>query len=97
VLLKNAGQTLPLKKSGSIALVGPLAADQRNLLGSWSAAGDWKKAVSVADGISHAAPGLSVLQAKGANLVDDPTMLQELNASGGDIAPDKRSARVMIE
>ena len=42
VLLKNDRQVLPLKKSGTIALVGPLADDQRNLLGSWSAAGDWQ-------------------------------------------------------
>lgn len=97
VLLKNAGQTLPLRKSGVIALIGPLAADHRNLLGSWSAAGDWKLAVSVADGIKQAAPALSILQAKGANLVDDPALLQELNAAGGDITLDKRSPQEMID
>jgi beta-glucosidase len=33
VLLKNDRQILPLRKSGVIALVGPLAADQQNLPG----------------------------------------------------------------
>ena len=50
VLLKNDQQILPLKKSGVIALVGPLADDQQDLLGSWRAAGDWRQAVSVRDG-----------------------------------------------
>ena len=43
MLLKNENQILPLKKSGTIALVGPLADDQVDLLGSWHAAGDWQQ------------------------------------------------------
>ena len=98
VLLKNSNQTLPLKKSGTVALIGPLADRQRDLLGSWSAAGDWKQAVSVRDGIKAAVAGsVTILEAKGANLVDDPGTLQVLNANGGDIVPDKRSPQVLIE
>ena len=98
VLLKNANQTLPLKKSGSVALIGPLADRQRDLIGSWSAAGDWKQAVSVLDGIKAAAGGsMSILHAKGANLVDDPGLLELLNANGGDIVPDKRSPQELRE
>jgi beta-glucosidase len=98
VLLKNAGQTLPLKRSGIIALIGPLADDQRDVLGSWSAAGKWQQAVSVLDGVKQAAgPALSVLYARGANLVDDPALLETLNASGGNIILDKRSPREMLE
>ena len=40
VLLKNNNQLLPLKKSGTIAVVGPLADSRRNMLGAWSVAGD---------------------------------------------------------
>ena len=64
VLLKNANQTLPLKKSGTVALIGPLADRQRDLIGSWSAAGDWKQAVSVLDGIKAAAGGKHVYSAR---------------------------------
>jgi beta-glucosidase len=97
VLLKNASQALPLKKTGTVALIGPLADRQRDLLGSWSAAGDWKLAVSVLDGIRAAAGGgMSVLHAKGANLVDDPGLLEVLNANGGDIVPDKRSPEELL-
>jgi beta-glucosidase len=41
VLLKNDG-ILPLKANLRVALIGPLADDARNMLGSWSAQGDAK-------------------------------------------------------
>jgi len=46
VLLKNDRQILPLRKSGVIVVVGPLAADQQNLPGCHHAGGDWRLAVS---------------------------------------------------
>ena len=98
VLLKNANRTLPLKKTGTVALIGPLVDRQRDLLGSWSAAGDWKQAVSVLDGIKAAAGGgMSILHAKGANLADDPGLLEVLNANGGDIVPDKRPPQELLD
>ena len=63
VLLKNDRQLLPLRKSGVIALVGPLADDRQNLLGCCRAAGDWQQAVSVRTGISNVAgPAVTILQ-----------------------------------
>lgn len=98
VLLKNAHEILPLKRSGVIALIGPLADDQADLLGSWSAAGDWKQVVSVLAGVTQAAgPALSIRHARGANLVDDPALLETLNAFGGNIILDKRSPQEMLE
>jgi beta-glucosidase len=41
VLLKDRGQTLPLKTGANIAVIGPLADSQRDLLGSWKGEGDW--------------------------------------------------------
>lgn len=49
VLLKNNNQTLPLKKGEKIAVIGELAASQRDLLGSWIAAGDANYAKSILD------------------------------------------------
>jgi beta-glucosidase len=98
VLLKNANETLPLKRSGVVALIGPLADSRRDLLGSWSAAGDWKLAVNVLDALKKAGgPGISILRARGANLIDDPVLLETLNASGAAIIPDRRSAQEMID
>jgi beta-glucosidase len=48
VLLKNEPNILPLKRAGTIALIGPLADARRDLLGPWSAAGDWRQAVTAA-------------------------------------------------
>jgi beta-glucosidase len=98
VLLKNAHGILPLKRSGVIALIGPLADSRRDLIGSWSAAGDGKLAVSVLDGLKNAAgPEASILQARGANLVDEPALMDLINTSGAGIIPDKRSPQQMID
>lgn len=97
VLLKDEHQILPLKKSGIIALVGPLADDQQNLLGSWRAAGDWRLAVSVLTGISNVAgSAVTILHAKGANLVDDPALRETLKAFGSEIPVDGRSPQEMV-
>jgi len=97
VLLKNAGQLLPLKRTGTIALIGPLADDQRDMIGSWSAAGDWKKSVSVIEGIKKLArTEVNILYSKGANIVDDPFILKQLNANGGNIVTDPRTPAQMI-
>ena len=97
VLLKNERNTLPLKKTGSIALIGPLANRQRDMIGSWSGAGDWKQAVSVEQGLRAAAPNLKITYAKGANIADDQQMLDRLQAHGGELEIDKRSAEEMIK
>lgn len=47
VLLKNRLDTLPLKKSGTIAVVGALADSKRDMMGSWSAAGVADQSVTV--------------------------------------------------
>jgi len=97
VLLKNDQQILPLKKSATIALVGPLADDQRNLLGSWRAAGDWHRAISVESGIRNVAGStVTILHAKGANLIDDPELRATLKVFGEDIPVDDRSPQAML-
>ncbi len=99
VLLKNDKQILPLPRSNlTITLVGPLADDHRNLLGAWSGAGDWTQTVSVLEGINQTiGNNIQVLHVKGANLLEDPYMLKLLNAYGGDIILDNRTAAEMID
>jgi beta-glucosidase len=98
VLLKSDNRTLPLARSNlKIALVGPLADDHRNLLGSWSAAGDWKESISVREGIEKlVGDQVQVSYAKGSNLLEDPYMLKLLDGFGGDIVLDNRTATEMI-
>lgn len=99
VLLKTDNRTLPLAKSKlKVALVGPLADDQRNLLGSWSAAGEWNQSVTVRQGIDKLVGSqVQVSYAKGSNLVEDPYMLKLLDGFGGDVTLDDRTAAEMIK
>lgn len=66
VLLKNDGNLLPLSRNlKTIAVIGPLADAQRDMIGSWSAAGDWAKSVTLLTGIRDAVPQSRVIHAMG--------------------------------
>lgn len=96
VLLKNDGALLPLAKTGTtVALVGPLAADHKNILGPWSFQGDSATAISVLDGL-RAVPGVTVLHARGANLTEDRRMVELLNFAGPKVDLDPRSPAEMV-
>jgi beta-glucosidase len=51
VLLKNEAAVLPLAQNQKVALIGPLGASRREMLGCWIAAGDEAQASSPLDGI----------------------------------------------
>ncbi|MQK16865.1 glycoside hydrolase family 3 C-terminal domain-containing protein, partial [Escherichia coli] len=57
VLLENRNQTLPLKKAGTIALVGPLADAPIDMMGSWAADGKPMHSVTVREGLRRAVEG----------------------------------------
>ena len=98
VLLKNNHDVLPLKKTGTIAVIGPLADDQRDMIGPWSGAGDWHKAVSILQGIKSAAGNQAIiLYSKGANITEDTSMLRQLNSNGGDIVQSDKSPEELIK
>jgi beta-glucosidase len=99
VLLKNANQVLPLKKSGgSIALVGPLADNKRDMLGTWVIGGEWEKSVSVMEGIKHVVgDNVKVNYAKGANITDDTAFMKRLNFGPGMVSLDKQSSEDMLD
>ncbi|MBI3298714.1 MAG: glycoside hydrolase family 3 C-terminal domain-containing protein [Elusimicrobia bacterium] len=61
VLLKNDGGVLPLKKEGTLMVLGPLALSRLDQLGSWTGDGRMEDAVSMLDGIRAAAPELDVV------------------------------------
>ena len=84
VLLKNEHSTLPLKSNAKIAFIGPMVKDQRDLLGSWRGAGDWKKAMSFWDALQKQYPSNNFSFALGANLLDDPMLINQLNPHGAN-------------
>ncbi|EHS2595004.1 beta-glucosidase BglX [Salmonella enterica] len=106
VLLKNRLETLPLKKSGTIAVVGPLADSQRDVMGSWSAAGVANQSVTVLAGIQNAvgdgakilyAKGAKILYAKGANITNDKGIVDFLNLYEEAVKIDPRLPQAMID
>jgi beta-glucosidase len=98
VLLKNNAQLLPLKKSGTIALVGPLADNHRNMLGTWSVSGDPSKSVSVLEGIKNVVGSdVNIIYAKGANISDDSFLVKRTNVFGAEIEPESRTAQAMMD
>jgi beta-glucosidase len=98
VLLKNENNILPLKKSGTIALIGPLADNKENMLGTWSVAGDPKKAISLRQGIEEVlGDRVNVVYAKGANVVGDPELEARVSTFGKPTYRDPRPASVMIQ
>ncbi|MGN8072418.1 beta-glucosidase BglX [Mucilaginibacter sp. SG564] len=99
VLLKNSNQILPLKKTGSIALVGPLANNQRDMLGTWVVAGDWQKSISVMQGIKNVVgDGVTINYAKGANITEDSLFIQRLNFFGQQmVAVDPKPADELLK
>jgi len=67
VLLKNENQILPLSKGKTVAVIGPLADSQKDMLGTWKALGDYTKAVSYLQGIKKKIGADKVLYHKGCN------------------------------
>ncbi|PYY71667.1 beta-glucosidase BglX [Pseudomonas jessenii] len=101
VLLKNRNETLPLKKTAKIALVGPLAKAPIDMMGSWAAAGKPAQSVTLFDGMSNALGDKSTLiYARGANITSDPKILGYLNFLNFDapeVVDDPRPANVLID
>jgi len=69
VLLKNDNQTLPIPVMvKTIAVIGPLADSKRDMLGSWYAAGEWEKCITLLEGIrSHVGKDITIVYEKGCN------------------------------
>ncbi len=66
VLLKNENNLLPLSKDlKTIAVIGPMADAQRDMIGSWSAAGDWTKSITLLTGIREAVSQSRIIHAMG--------------------------------
>lgn len=101
VLLKNQGETLPLKKTAKIALVGPLAKAPIDMMGSWAAAGKPAQSVTLFDGMNAAvADKATLVYARGANITSDKKVLDYLNFLNFDapeVVDDPRSAQVLID
>jgi beta-glucosidase len=73
VMLKNDGDLLPLPRAGkSIALIGPFASGQHDLVGPWVVYGDDAKAVDLATGVRAALADKTALTVVAGSGVEEP-------------------------
>lgn len=95
VLLKN-DNILPLKKSGTIAVIGPMANTRENMTGTWSVAARFSESISVMDGLTKAVGNSAKLvYARGSNLHEDAAIEERATMFGKSLNRDKRSAEEM--
>lgn len=98
VLLRNEGDVLPLKKKGTIALIGPLANSSVNMAGTWSVAARHAESVSLLQGLQNAVGNeAKVIYAKGSNLDEDATLEAHATMFGKSLNRDSRSAQALQE
>lgn len=96
VLLKNDG-LLPLSPKTRVALIGPFAADRANMLGTWAVSGRAEDVTPLHEAVA-ALTGRAAMVAWGANIVDEPWLVQRLNVHGVTVQQDPRpEAEILAE
>ncbi|HTM98273.1 MAG TPA: glycoside hydrolase family 3 N-terminal domain-containing protein, partial [Pedobacter sp.] len=99
VLLKNKNNVLPLKQTGTIGLIGPLADNTANMYGTWSVAALLDKSVTVLQGLKNAlGANANILTARGSNFLADSLMEHRyVNVHNPTYKRDSRSEAEMIK
>ncbi len=97
VLLKNDEQLLPLKKQGTIAVIGPLANSGPNMPGTWSVSADLANTPSLVEGMKSVVGNqVQIVTHMGSNLMDDPEYQERATMFGRTIPRDGRSEEEII-
>ena len=98
VLMKNDNQTLPLKKSGTVAVIGPLVNNALNMAGTWSVGAKHENSVSLLKGLQdNLGKQVKFLSAKGAN-IDYSEKLENIYAAHGKLTDrDSRSKDELLK
>ena len=82
VLLKNNDNLLPLSKTQTVALIGPMAETRTDIAGTWSVAQTPERYLTVREGLEQSLQGRgTLLCAQGCNLTDD-AHVQQVVAKG---------------
>ena len=98
VLLKNNQRLLPLKKSGTIALIGPLADSAVNMSGTWSVATDQVLSNPLLAGLKTVMGDKGkIVYAKGSNLDYDLALEKRATMFGKGIPRDGKTDKQLLE
>ncbi|HLT87580.1 MAG TPA: beta-glucosidase BglX [Sphingobacterium sp.] len=97
VLLKNENNILPLKKNGTIALIGPLSNTRANMPGTWSVSAELENTPSLLEGMQAVLGNkVKILQHLGANLMSDAAYQERATMFGRTIPRDERPETEII-
>ena len=97
VLLKNENQALPLKKTGTVAVIGPLANSGPNMPGTWSVSAELDKTASLVEGMKAVLGNkVNILTHLGSNLLEDPIYQNHATMFGRTIPRDSRKEEEII-
>jgi beta-glucosidase len=98
VLMKNENQVLPLKKSGTVAVIGPLVNNSMNMAGTWSVATKHAISVNLMQGLqANYGKDVKFLSAKGANIDYDAKLEDIYAAHGKKTDRDSRSKETLLK
>lgn len=98
VLMKNENQVLPLKKSGTVAVIGPLVNNSMNMAGTWSVATKHAVSVNLMQGLqANYGKDVKFLSAKGANIDYDAKLEDIYAAHGKKTDRDNRSKEALLK
>ncbi|KQT18421.1 beta-D-glucoside glucohydrolase [Chryseobacterium sp. Leaf404] len=98
VLMKNENQVLPLKKSGTVAVIGPLVNNSMNMPGTWSVASKHANAINLMQGLqANYGKEVKFLSAKGANIDYDAKLEDIYAAHGKKTDRDNRSKEALLK
>ncbi|WP_326984158.1 beta-glucosidase BglX [Chryseobacterium sp. MYb264] len=98
VLMKNENQVLPLKKSGTVAVIGPLVNNSMNMAGTWSVATKHAISVNLMQGLqANYGKDVKFLSAKGANIDYDAKLEEIYAAHGKKTDRDNRSKEALLK
>lgn len=98
VLMKNENQVLPLKKSGTVAVIGPLVNNSMNMAGTWSVATKHAISVNLMQGLqANYGKDVKFLSAKGANIDYDAKLEDIYAAHGKKTDRDSRSKEALLK
>ena len=98
VLLKNDNNILPLKKTGSIAVIGPLGNTKPNMVGTWAVNADLSVVSTLVEGIQNVAGNnVKVTYALGSNLTADSVLQKNATMFGRTIPRDDRPEQEVID
>ncbi|MDF2931014.1 MAG: bglX [Chryseobacterium sp.] len=98
VLMKNENQILPLKKAGTVAVIGPLVNNSMNMPGTWSVASKHANAINLMQGLqANYGKEVKFLSAKGANIDYDAKLEDIYAAHGKKTDRDNRPKEVLLK